>query len=97
MTTPYVTIEGDRINGVWDAENEKWVFAVTTGNIVTIPLPSDTNYDIVSATNVTEDDFDTTGDLITWEAELNNSSEDGSLVFEIEPWGNCEFTIAAQT
>lgn len=89
-------IESDIVRGVWDEEDEKWVFAVGTGNVVTIPLASDTNYEIVSATNVTENDFDTTGDLITWEAELDNSSENGSLVFTIVPWGKCEFTIAAQ-
>ena len=72
------------------------MFAVPTGNVVTIPLSSSTTYEIVSATNVVADDFDTTGDYITWEAELDNSSEDGNLVFEIEPWGKCEFTIEAQ-
>lgn len=72
------------------------MFAIDTGNVVTIPLPSSTTYDIISATNVSEDDFDTTGDNITWDAELNDSSDPGSLVFEIEPWGKCEFTIEAQ-
>ena len=81
---------------MWDEENEKWVFAVGTGNVVTIPFSSSTPYEIISVTNVTEEDFDTTGDNLTWDAELNDSSDPGSLVFEIEPWGKCAFTIEAQ-
>lgn len=79
-----------------DSENEQWVFNLVSAGQVDLPIVSSAEYEILGSTNIVHEEFGEEDGHLTWDAELDDTNEAGSMQVDFDSWGLVLFNVPAQ-
>lgn len=61
-----------------------------------MPIVSTAEYDILGSMNIVHEEFGEEDGHLTWNAELDNTNEAGSMQVDFSNWGLVLFNVPAQ-